>query len=175
MSISKDPLPANVQAALERGSAIEAVKLLREATGLGLKEAKDLIDQHHRGRTTTIAVGDTASTLPPEVLSALQQGKKIEAIRLLREKTGLGLKDAKEAVESIQAKGEGMPAFRSPGEVAKSSNTLWLPAAPGGRATTLSSVTSLRPIQGFVLTDINPLACPVNLSWHSGQTGLRFT
>ena len=42
MSISKDPLPANVQAALERGSAIEAVKLLREATGLGLKEAKDL-------------------------------------------------------------------------------------------------------------------------------------
>ena len=74
-------------------------------------------------------MGDTASTLPPEVLSALQQGKKIEAIRLLREKTGLGLKDAKEAVESIQAKGEGMPAFRSPGEVAKSSNTLWLAAA----------------------------------------------
>lgn len=129
MSISKDPLPANVQAALERGSAIEAVKLLRKATGLGLKEAKDLIDQHHRGRTTTIAVGDTASTLPPEVLSALQQGKKIEAIRLLREKTGLGLKDAKEAVEFIQAKGDGMPAFRSPGEVAKSSNTLWLAAA----------------------------------------------
>jgi hypothetical protein len=38
--------------------------------------------------------------LPPNVVSALSQGRKIEAIKLLRESSGLGLKDAKETVEA---------------------------------------------------------------------------
>lgn len=38
--------------------------------------------------------------LPPEVLAALQQGRKIEAIKLLRELKGIGLKEAKDAVDS---------------------------------------------------------------------------
>jgi ribosomal protein L7/L12 len=37
-------LPANVKAALNRGETIEAIKLLRQATGMGLKDAKDRID-----------------------------------------------------------------------------------------------------------------------------------
>ena len=41
--------------------------------------------------------------LPPNVLAALQRGRKIEAIRLLREANGMGLKEAKEAVEAAQA------------------------------------------------------------------------
>lgn len=36
---------ADIRAALQRGSKIEAIKLLREATGLGLKESKDVIDR----------------------------------------------------------------------------------------------------------------------------------
>lgn len=35
---------ADIHDALSRGSKIEAIKILREATGLGLKESKDLID-----------------------------------------------------------------------------------------------------------------------------------
>ena len=35
----------------------------------------------------------------PEVAMALAANKKIEAIKLVREKTGLGLKEAKELVE----------------------------------------------------------------------------
>ncbi|AVQ00108.1 hypothetical protein C7S18_13255 [Ahniella affigens] len=35
---------ANILEALGRGSKIEAIKLLREATGLGLKESKDAIE-----------------------------------------------------------------------------------------------------------------------------------
>jgi ribosomal protein L7/L12 len=31
-------------AALKRGNAIEAIKLVRSATGLGLKESKDVVD-----------------------------------------------------------------------------------------------------------------------------------
>ncbi len=45
-------------------------------------------------------------TLPPEVeeqvRAALAARKKIEAIKIFREATGLGLKESKEAIEAIQ-------------------------------------------------------------------------
>jgi hypothetical protein len=37
--------------------------------------------------------------LPPEVIRAIEQGRKIEAIKLLREATGLGLANAKVLVD----------------------------------------------------------------------------
>ncbi|NQD91531.1 50S ribosomal protein L7/L12 [Pseudomonas sp. CrR25] len=37
--------------------------------------------------------------MPSDVVAALERGRKIEAIKLLRERRGLGLKEAKEAVE----------------------------------------------------------------------------
>ena len=39
--------------------------------------------------------------LSPEVFQLLAQGRKIEAIKLIREETGLGLAEAKELVEAI--------------------------------------------------------------------------
>jgi len=39
------PLPADVRAALEKGQWVEAIKLLRASGGMGLKEAKDMIDR----------------------------------------------------------------------------------------------------------------------------------
>ena len=39
--------------------------------------------------------------LPPGVLEALKQGNKIEAIRILRESTKMGLTEAKAAVEML--------------------------------------------------------------------------
>ena len=39
-----------------------------------------------------------------ELLALLEQGQKIEAIKLYRERTGAGLKDAKDAVEAIGLK-----------------------------------------------------------------------
>ena len=44
MAESDQDLPAQVVAALERGQKIEAIKLLRELRGLGLKEAKELVE-----------------------------------------------------------------------------------------------------------------------------------
>ena len=35
-----------IGAALARGQKIEAIKLVRERSGLGLKEAKDLVERH---------------------------------------------------------------------------------------------------------------------------------
>lgn len=39
------PLPAEVRAALEKGEWIEAIKLLRTSGGMGLKQAKEVIDR----------------------------------------------------------------------------------------------------------------------------------
>ena len=39
----------------------------------------------------------------PEIVDLIRRGKKKEAIRLYREKTGAGLKEAKAFVESLQA------------------------------------------------------------------------
>lgn len=127
MSFShSDPLPINVQAALESGNTLEAIKLLREATGLGLKEAKDFIDQHQQGGASPIAARATLLSLPPEVSALLQAGRKIDAIRLLREKTGLGLKEAKETIESFQ---DNESNVHTAGQMPASRNGVWLVAA----------------------------------------------
>jgi len=39
-----EPLPANVIAAARRGQKIEAVALLRDRTGIGLRDATDAVD-----------------------------------------------------------------------------------------------------------------------------------
>jgi large subunit ribosomal protein L7/L12 len=39
------PPPRTVEALVRAGRKIEAIKLLREQTGLGLKEAKDQVDE----------------------------------------------------------------------------------------------------------------------------------
>ncbi|MEP7302618.1 MAG: ribosomal protein L7/L12 [Caldimonas sp.] len=134
MTPRAEPLPADVLAALQRGSAIEAIKLLRAATGLGLKEAKDVIDQHLQGRRAPIATVAAPATLPGAVAAALQRGDRIEAIRLLREAAGLGLKEAKEAVESFQDAARGAASERAPGEVPRSRAGLWLAIALGAAA-----------------------------------------
>jgi ribosomal protein L7/L12 len=47
---------------------------------------------------------DEAVLAVPEVHLALAGGQKIEAIKLVREHTGLGLREAKELVERLQAR-----------------------------------------------------------------------
>ena len=42
-------------------------------------------------------------TLPPEAISALRAGKKIDAIKILREQKNIGLKEAKGMVEQYVA------------------------------------------------------------------------
>lgn len=98
----KSELPDDVLDALENGQTIEAIKLLRAASGLGLKEAKDLIDAYQQGKPLSVQIASTIDQLPASVMAALQSGNKIDAIRLLREQTGLGLKEAKDAVEAMK-------------------------------------------------------------------------
>jgi hypothetical protein len=48
--------------------------------------------------------------LPPEALLAIQAGRKIEAIKIVREQTGMGLADSKVLVERVWRQSRpGMP------------------------------------------------------------------
>lgn len=134
MHLSPDTLPPDVQAALKRGNTIDAIKCLRAATGLGLKEAKDLIDESLR-RTAAYESPAAAEqflageALPASVTAALAHGNKIEAIRLMRELTGMNLKDAKDAIEGLRPTVLA-PDGGAPGEVrSKGSGSWWMVAA----------------------------------------------
>lgn len=108
-------LPPEIEQLLKSGQTLEAIKRLRELTGLGLKEAKDAVDS---GRLSGTPAPRPASHGPvgDAVHQALQQGQLIEAIRLLREQQpGLGLKEAKDRVEAHLAQ---HPALRALAEQA---------------------------------------------------------
>ena len=46
-------VPADVREALERGETILAIKRFRQATGVGLKEAKEFVEEIRRRRATS--------------------------------------------------------------------------------------------------------------------------
>jgi ribosomal protein L7/L12 len=100
-----------IQQLTRAGKKIEAIKLVREQTGLGLKEAKDAVEAIDRGETVELTLRATSTTHGvsgvdlDQINELLLQNKKIEAIKLYREQTGLGLKEAKDAVEAIEATG----------------------------------------------------------------------
>lgn len=68
--------------------------------------------------------------LPPEVVAALRRGRKLEAIRLLREQRGdLDLLEAKDKVESYLASHPELRPMRRPQEDAGLSRLLLITAA----------------------------------------------
>lgn len=98
------------------GEKIAAIKLLREATGMGLAEAKAVIDAVERGerlpplaeqqvqqqvsqQNTSRAADPGGDALPTEVRRLAEGGNRIHAIKMLRERNGLGLKEAKDLLD----------------------------------------------------------------------------
>ena len=128
MALLPDPLPANVLSAIQRGSAIEAIQLLRASTGLGWKEARDVVNRHLRSAPAQGAKAATLASLPMAVAAALRTDDPAQALRLLREKTGLGLKLAKDAAEPLGSKALTGSSGLAPGEVPRSNNSRWLTA-----------------------------------------------
>lgn len=144
-----DPLPDEVRQALQRGSILDAVKLMTKSGGFTLKQAKALVEAEMRRAEVQGRAGGHAAPRPISVNSsrpqapaahgpfptaadqALRNGQKIEAIRIVREQTGLGLKEAKDRVEaherSMVPTVEGLSPRNglSPGEVPRSSGMGW--------------------------------------------------
>lgn len=121
MTDSASELSEKVIDALRRGKTIEAIKLLRASHGVGLAEAKHLIEQYLRGKAAPAATAapptGMPTSVPATVTDALRRGNKIEAIKLMREHTGLGMKEAKDAVDALETTVSGTLSTLSPGEV----------------------------------------------------------
>lgn len=128
MTKSADQLPPEVLEALRQGRTVDAIKLLRGTT-LGLRDAMQILDAYKRGTAAQGATRVTVGSVPPEVKEALEHGNKIEAIKRLRAASGVGLKQAKDAVETAHQPLKTGPADLkgySPGEVPRTQNFAWI-------------------------------------------------
>lgn len=130
-----DTLPEHIADLIRQGRKIEAIALIREETGVGLKEAKEAVEaliagedplvepsgdttgafEDARSESGWLDVSDPAD-IPEDVRALARAGETIEAIRLLRARTGLGLKASKELVETIP--GASVPSGRTASVVA---------------------------------------------------------
>lgn len=88
----------DVAAAHAAEGPLVAIRRLRQVTGLGLKDAKDVI------------TGSGQVSLPPppsspagadDIQTLVRQGRKLEAVKRIREQTGCGLREAKEQMETL--------------------------------------------------------------------------
>ncbi len=97
---------------ISSGNKLEAIKVYREVTGVGLKEAKDAVEKLEQG--ADISLPDPApepdttrfnnsAEMMDEVKRLLWQENKIEAIKVYREFFHTGLAEAKSAVDQAEA------------------------------------------------------------------------
>jgi len=85
---------------------IQAVYIYREATGVSLAEAKEAVEEMAQNELTKPPSGVRNyddPVLEGKIKSLLSKGKKIEAVKIYRAEYGIGLKEAKDAVERIEA------------------------------------------------------------------------
>jgi len=95
------------------GNKIQAIKRVRELTGLGLKEAKDYVDRLPAGSPLAYAAPQPAVSVPDaaleqEVRQLLMRSQKIQAVKRVRELTGLGLKESKDYVDDVERRSKQM-------------------------------------------------------------------
>ena len=100
--------PESVEALIGAGQLIQAIKRVREHTGLGLAEAKERVDFFKtHGRWPEAPAPAAPRALPPVqgLEELIRQGHMIQAIKLAREQNpGMDLKSAKELVEVLAAR-----------------------------------------------------------------------
>jgi len=96
-----------------QGNKIQAIKDLRVATGLGLKEARDTVDAIAAGHDVSgvlLPRRDAPAATEERARELIARGRKIQAIKLIREETGLGLKEAKNVADGLSGFQVGPPA-----------------------------------------------------------------
>ncbi|WP_149256986.1 ribosomal protein L7/L12 [Actinomadura sp. K4S16] len=102
----KQPVPYVIPEAREKaialvagGDMIPAIKLIRQVTGLGLKEAKDYVDGlkgEAYARSVPVDVQAKARAL-------IAEGRGKDAVKLVKRETSLGTRGAKEYVDAVRA------------------------------------------------------------------------
>jgi ribosomal protein L7/L12 len=105
------PISPEGMAAVEQlardGKKIEAIKVYRQLTGVGLKEAKDAVEAIEVGGTPppTVTPAQASQADLAAVAQLARAGQKLEAIKAYREATGASLREAVDAVESMMGGG----------------------------------------------------------------------
>jgi ribosomal protein L7/L12 len=87
-----------------QGNTIQAIKDLRVATGLGLKEANDAVDAIAAGHDVPgvlLPRRDVPATTEERARELIAQGRKIQAIKLIREEAGVDLIEAKNVADGL--------------------------------------------------------------------------
>lgn len=95
-------IPEAARLAIREGRKIEAIKIVREQLGLGLAEAKAVVERVEQGADPRLrdAAPSPDGTFPLAAVVALRKGHKIGAIKIVRTAFGLGLKEAKDKVDA---------------------------------------------------------------------------
>ena len=110
--LQKHNILTSVQELTQRNDMISAIKLVKDKTGLGLKESKDIVDRISKSSfisarnfedRTRFSIDEILqkNNIEEELSTLLQQNKKLEAIKLVIDNTGMDLLNAKNFVESI--------------------------------------------------------------------------
>lgn len=92
------------------GDYLDAARRLQSRTGLSLEEAAAEIERLRAGITPLDPAAAPAEPDPitPAIAEAIRAGRKIEAIKLYRQAYGVGLKEAKDAVDVHETANRGI-------------------------------------------------------------------
>jgi ribosomal protein L7/L12 len=96
-----DALQPQILVLLAESRKIEAIKLYRERTGAGLKDAKDAVGAMEKARPISLPA-DPSGVVDQVFLDLLRAGSTINAIKHYRRVTGASLSDAKHVVARLQ-------------------------------------------------------------------------
>ncbi len=99
-----DDLQVEIRGLVVQNRKIEAIKRVRKYTGWGLKQARDYVESLSAKSSFDAAISpfrNITTDLEDELKRLVLQNRKIEAIRLLRERSGLGLKESKDYIDRL--------------------------------------------------------------------------
>lgn len=93
---------ARVRELAAAGRKIEAIKVQRQYSGMGLKEAKQFVEAlETTGAPPAAPRTELSLAAMAQVRELMAAGRTIQAVKLVREDTGWGLKQAKDFVDSL--------------------------------------------------------------------------
>ncbi|MEG0149305.1 MAG: hypothetical protein RR718_15870 [Comamonas sp.] len=119
-------VPEEILQLARQGEKVRAIALLREQNGLGLAQAKQLLEERLEDAQGKPNPATHQSFTPEDVMTAidaaLASGEKLQAIKLLCDSTGIGLLEAKQRIEQRMGMAPShADRDQSPGEVTRSS------------------------------------------------------
>ena len=108
--LSEEQIKAEILRLMESNDKIEAIKFLRQQRSLGLKDAKDMIDNFTATGVLRVPMVQSSKTdmlemtgsATEDVKVLLRLGNKMQALKTLRAKTGLGLQEAVREIEKME-------------------------------------------------------------------------